>query len=209
MALKIAMFSDFICPFCYVGFRTMRKLQRELDLELEWRGFEIHPERPPGGVPTERVYGPPDSEMRRGLWARISSLAQAAGLTMKPPTLLANSHAALLAAEYAREVGADAGEAFEERVYHAYFVEGANIADLELLKRLAAEAGLDPDAAAEATRSPEYELKLKNNALVAHSRGVSGVPTFFIGDFPLIGAQSEDVMRMLIVRAAERLGGGR
>jgi predicted DsbA family dithiol-disulfide isomerase len=209
MALKIAMFSDFICPFCYIGFQTMRKLKPEFNLELEWRGFEIHPERPPGGVSTDRVYGPPDSEMRRVTWARISSLAQEAGLTMKSPDLLANSHAALLAAEYARDAGASEAEDFEERVYRAYFEQGANIADVELLKKLADEAGLDPQAAAEATCSPKYELRLKNNALVAHSRGVSGVPTFFIGDFPLIGAQSEQAMRMLVARAVERLSTSR
>jgi predicted DsbA family dithiol-disulfide isomerase len=208
MAFKIAMFSDFVCPFCYIGFRTMRNLKRELDFELEWRGFEIHPERPPTGLPTERVYGPPDSELRKAVWARVSSLADAARLAMKSPEILANSHAALLAAEYACDAGAGHAEAFEEQVYRAYFERGANIGDLEVLKRAAAEAGLDPQAVAEATQSPKYELRLRNNALVARSRGVSGVPTFFIGDFPLVGAQSEDVMRMLIARAAQRSNAG-
>ena len=73
-----------------------------------------------------------------------------------------------------------------------------------MLKKLAAEAGLDPSAAEAAISSPRYELKLKNNALVAHRRGVSGVPTFFIGEFPLVGAQSEDVVRKILTRIVER-----
>ena len=46
MALKIVMFSDYICPFCYVGFETIRKLKPEFDFQLEWRGFQIHPDWP-------------------------------------------------------------------------------------------------------------------------------------------------------------------
>jgi predicted DsbA family dithiol-disulfide isomerase len=97
-------------------------------------------------------------------------------------------------------------EEFEERVYRAYFGEGANIGDLEVLKKLGADAGLDPNEVEQATRSPKYELRLKNNTLAAHSRGVSGVPTFFVGEFPLVGAQSEEVMRQILSRAAERFG---
>ena len=70
--------------------------------------------------------------------------------------------------------------------------------------RLGAEVGLAPEGIAEATTTTRYEMILKNNALVANRRGVGGVPTFFIGDFPLVGAQSEDVMRQLISRAIER-----
>jgi predicted DsbA family dithiol-disulfide isomerase len=57
----------------------------------------------------------------------------------------------------------------------------------------------------EALESGRYGLKLKNHALAANQRGVGGVPTFFLGDFPLVGAQSEDVMRMVLSRARERM----
>lgn len=204
MAFKVTMFSDFICPFCYIGFETIRKLKPEFDLEVEWRGFEIHPEFPATGIPAEKIYGAVDSNARKAAWGRISAMAEAAGITMNPPSVLTNSHQALAVCEYARETGRS--EEFEERVYRAYFREGSNIGDLEMLKKLGAEAGLDPNEVEQAARSPKYELKLKNNTLAAHSRGVSGVPTFFIGEFPLVGAQSEDVMRQILARAIERLG---
>jgi len=54
-------------------------------------------------------------------------------------------------------------------------------------------------------RSPHFDMRLKNNALAAHQRGVSGVPTFFIGEYPLVGAQSSDVMRQILQRATERV----
>jgi predicted DsbA family dithiol-disulfide isomerase len=55
MALKIQMFSDFICPFCYIGFEVMKGLQPEFGFELEWRGYQIHPEWPAEGIPADRV----------------------------------------------------------------------------------------------------------------------------------------------------------
>ncbi len=121
---------------------------------------------------------------------------------MKAPTVLTNSRAALAATEFARESGRD--EALEERIYRAYFNDGVNIGDAATVAKLAAEVGLDEGEVADAIKSPKYEMKLKNNSLAAHQRGVSGVPTFFIGEYPLVGAQSLDAMRSILKRATER-----
>jgi predicted DsbA family dithiol-disulfide isomerase len=204
MALKVTMFSDFICPFCYIGFEVMRKLKPEFDLEIEWRGFQIHPEWPAEGIPIERLRSATDMDARQAVWKRISAMAEAEDLPIAPPSVFTNSRSALAACEYAREQGKD--EDFETRVYRAYFVDGANIGDPALIARLGGEAGLDPAAVAEAINSPRYDLKLKNNALAANQRQVSGVPTFFIGEFPLVGAQSTDVCRQILQRVTERLG---
>ncbi len=204
MALKITMFSDFVCPFCYVGFEVMRRLKSEFDLEIEWRGFQIHPEWPAEGIPVDKVRSAADMDARQAVWKRITAMAEEEGLPIAAPSVFTNSRGALAACEYAREQGKD--EEFESRIYRAYFVEGANIGDPELIVRLGAEVGLDPAAVREAITSPRYELKLKNNALAATQRQVSGVPTFFIGEFPLVGAQSTDVCRQILRRVSERLG---
>ncbi len=206
MPLKIVMFSDYICPFCYVGFETMRRLKPEFDFELEWRGFQIHPDWPAEGIPADKARAAGDAASRQALWKRIAAMAEAVGFSMKPPAVLTNSRAALAATEFARESGRD--EALEERIYRAYFNDGENIGDAGVVARLAGEAGLDAREAADAIKSPKYEMRLKNNSLAAHQRGVSGVPTFFIGDFPLVGAQSLDATRAILQRATERFGRG-
>ena len=203
MALKVTLFSDFICPFCYIGFETLRKMKREFELDVDWRGFEIHPDWPATGIPAEKVYGTRSPEERKSAWERISTMATDLGLTMRPPAMLTNSHSALAATEYA--IAAGKGEEFEERVYRAYFVDGSNIGDIEVLKTLGAEVGLDPVQIVEAIASPKVQLKLKNNTMIAHQHNVSGVPTFFIGNYPLVGAQSEDTMRKILTRATEML----
>jgi predicted DsbA family dithiol-disulfide isomerase len=202
MALKIVMFSDYICPFCYIGFETVRKLKPEFNFELEWRGFQIHPDWPAEGLAADHVRATGDPDSRRVLWERISAMAEAVGFSMRPPAVLTNSRAALAATEFARESGRD--ETLEERIYRAYFSEGMNIGDAAVVVKLATEAGLDSSAVADAIKSPKYELRLKNNALAANQRGVNGVPTFFIGEYPLVGAQSPDAMRSILKRATER-----
>ena len=205
MPLKIVMFSDFVCPFCYIGFDVIQKLKPEFDLQIEWRGFQIHPEWPADGASAAQARQLGDPDARKAAWDRINAMADSVGLAMKPPSVLTNSRRALAAAEFARDSGAD-HEAFEERVYRAYFTEDANIGDRDVVLRLATETGLDSAQVADAIDSPKYELRLKNNALTANQRGVSGVPTFFIGDYPLVGAQSPDVMRSILKRATERFG---
>jgi len=204
MALKITMFSDFICPFCYIGFEVFRKLKPEFDLELDWRGFQIHPEWPAEGMPASEWRNGMNAESRRAVWERIQAMAAAAGFEMKPAETLTNSRLALEAAEFAKEAGA--GEAFEQRVYRAYFYEGLNIGSQAVLVELGADLGLSRDDLNLALESNRYSMRLKNTSLVAHQKGVSGVPTFFIGDYPMVGAQSEETMRQVLQRVSERLG---
>jgi predicted DsbA family dithiol-disulfide isomerase len=203
MSLKLQMFSDFICPFCYIGFKTARKVAPDFGLEIEWRSFQIHPEWPAEGMPASEYRRGMDPQARRAIWARIEAMAETAGFTMKSPEVYANSRLALEANEFACECGKQ--DAFEERVYRAYFNEGLNIGLRGVVMDLAADVGIDRGDLDAALESNRYSLRLKNNALVARQRGVDGVPTFFLGDYPLVGAQSEDVMRQVLGRYAQKM----
>lgn len=204
MAMQLTVFSDFICPFCYIGFRTVQKVKPEFDLEVRWRGFQIHPDWPAEGMNPERFYGsgPVADQRRQMIWDRILAMAEEVGLSMKPPKLLTSSRYALEAGEYATEHGL--GEQFEERIFRAYFEEGRNIGEAQTVNELAAEVGIDPQALSQGLASRKYSLLLKNSEMMAHQRGVSGVPTFFIGEYPLVGAQGADVLRKVLQRAQEK-----
>jgi predicted DsbA family dithiol-disulfide isomerase len=201
MATKIAVFSDFVCPFCYVGLHTLRQLKSEFDFEVQWRGFQIHPEWPAEGTPAEDYYRKIREERRKAAWQMIQNLAAESGLEMRPPSVLANSQLALQAQEFAIEH--QRGDAFEERVYRAYFYDRANIGDPAVVRELARDVGLDPAQLDQALAEDRYAMRLKNTAMVASRNGISGVPTFIIGGYPLVGAQSADVMRQVLQRAIE------
>jgi predicted DsbA family dithiol-disulfide isomerase len=201
MSTRVVVFSDFVCPFCYIGLHTLRRLQPEFDLEVQWRGFQIHPEWPAEGVPAEQYYRTMGEQRRKAAWQMIESMAAETGIEMRPPSVLANSYLALAAQEFAIENGR--ADAFEERVYRAYFHDRANIGDRGVLLELGEEVGLDAAQLDQALAQDRYAMRLKNAAMAAHQRGISGVPTFIIGDYPLVGAQSADVMRQVLQRAIE------
>ncbi|MDO8434275.1 MAG: DsbA family oxidoreductase [Candidatus Binatus sp.] len=204
MAFRLRMFSDFICPFCYIGFETVRKLRPEFGFELELRGFQIHPEWPAEGLPLSKHPRMMDPQARRVIWTHIQELAEAAGVTMKAPEVLANSRLALEAAEFARENGK--GGAFDERVFRAYFSEGLNIGMQAVLGDLATDVGLDRSELDRALESRRYAEKLNRDTRLAHQLGVSGVPAFFLGEYSFTGAQSEEMMREIMRRYVTRTG---
>jgi predicted DsbA family dithiol-disulfide isomerase len=185
---------------------VLRKLKPEFDFTVRHRGFQIHPEWPAEGMPAEQWRPDMDPKTREALWERIGAMGAAAGVEMKAPRTLANSLLALQAAEFAAEAGA--AEAFEDRVFRAYFSESLNIGKRDVLVDLGAEVGLvglDRAALGDALDSGKYAMRVKNHAQAASHLGISGVPTLLIGDWPLVGAQSEDVMRRVLQRARERL----
>ncbi|HVB80153.1 MAG TPA: DsbA family protein [Candidatus Binataceae bacterium] len=184
-----------------MGFAVLRKLKPEFDFTVRHRGFQIHPEWPAEGMPAEQWKSGMSPQARQALWERLGVMGAAVGVEMKAPRTFANSMLALQASEFAAEAGV--AEAFEDRVFRAYFTEGLNIGKRDVLLDLGAEVGLDRAALGEALDSGKYAMRIKNHAQAASQQGISGVPTFLIGDFPLVGAQSEDVMRRVLQRARE------
>jgi len=186
---------------------VLRKLKPEFDFTVRHRGFQIHPEWPAEGMPAGQWRLDMDPRTRQALWERIGAMGVAAGVEMKAPQTLANSLLALQTGEFAAEAGL--AEAFDDRVFRAYFSQGLNIGTRDVLLDLGVEAGLDRAALGEALDSGKYAMRIKNHAQAASQLGISGVPTFLIGDWPLAGAQSEDVMRRVLQRARELLEGAK
>lgn len=119
------------------------------------------------------------------------------GIAFADRAFLSNSHAALLAAEFAREQGKL--PAFHEALFAAYFSHGLDIGDLDVLRQIASNAGLDADAMAGAVKSGKHLPALEKAKEDAARLGVTGVPTFFIGDKKLVGAQPLDVFRKTLL----------
>ena len=81
--LDVVVFSDYVCPFCYIGYHRIEKLKQQYDLDVEWKPFELHPETPKDGILIEKLPFP------RGVFeafiANVKRLADEDGLTIKLP----------------------------------------------------------------------------------------------------------------------------
>ncbi len=192
--LKVIVYSDYICPFCYIGFYRIERLKEEYNLDVEWEPFEIHPNTPKQGFKMEGLSFPPDYlEM---VMANVKRLADEEGLTLKFTKTLPNSQLALFISEFARTKGLY--DKFHKLVFESYWLEGKDIGDLSLLIELAESVGLNKEEIMTYIESDEPVNRLKKNMFELGRRGINGVPTFLIGNQFVIGAQPYEVFEEVI-----------
>ncbi|HET7319485.1 MAG TPA: DsbA family protein [Nitrospirota bacterium] len=177
-----------------MGEGIVEKLKKEFDIAVEWTGVEIHPETPPEGRPLTELYRAADIER---MMKHIREMGTAFGIGFADRPFLSNSRPALQAAEFARERG-PFGQ-FHSALFSAYFSQGLDIGDLEILAQIARDSNLDADAMLDAVRSGTYLPRLHHAQQEAARLGVTGVPTFFIGaGKSVVGAQPLDVFRKVL-----------
>lgn len=186
---KVTVFSDYICPFCFIGKSRIDKLQKEFDVEVEWKNMEIHPETPLNGIPISKI----DSSFFTQLWLSVESLAKESGIEISPPKVMSNSSLAMIAAEYARQK--NLFETFHDAVFRAYWQEGKNIGDLKVLMEIAKIIGLDPKGLPAYIKEGTWKDTIKKQSRNAQDHQVSGVPTFIIGEETVVGAQPYSVIK--------------
>jgi len=185
MKIRIRMFSDYICPFCYLGKAIIDKLKNRFDIELEHVGIEIHPETPICGVDL-RKYISETNEMYENLRSRGRDY----GLNFCDVKILPNSKKALILGEYLRRIGKN--EEFTDVIFKAYFEDCLDIGKGEVIIALAKKIGLTKHDVENAWEDPLLQKIYANNCIEARERDVTGVPTFVINDeYTIVGAQNE------------------
>ena len=197
--LKLTVFSDYICPFCYVGHHRLMRLRDEYDLKINWCFIEIHPETSAEGEPVASLDYP--SEQWNQLMQNLEAVAREEGIAMAEHRFTTNSRDALLLAEAAREQGAERFYNLHERLFSAFFVDGRNIGDRHILHELAVESGINSDVVEQAWQNNKYQQRLVASDHQARSHEIQAVPSFIFGERKLTGVVSEAVMRS----AAEEL----
>ncbi len=164
---------------------------------MVWQPYELHPEVPPQGMPAERLFG--GSGRAGGYFDRLRTLAAESGLEVNAPGLIANSRQALEAAEFARDHGAF--DCYHRALFAAYFRDGRNIGDVEVLAGLAAGCGLDAGALRSALAEGRYAGGVREQMEQAREKGVTGTPAFALADrFLITGAQDITVFRDVLRR---------
>jgi predicted DsbA family dithiol-disulfide isomerase len=192
--MKIEIWSDVVCPWCYIGKRRLEHALTEFehadDVEVTWRSFQLNPEFPPGeATPTAeylaRRFGPQSAQMA----ARVADIAKGEGLDFDNASALAvNTFDAHRLLHLAADLGV--ADAATERLLRAHFTEGANLADADTLVNLMKEAGADPDRAREVLDGDEYAAQVHADIAEARMLGSTGVPFFVIDrKYGISGAQ--------------------
>ncbi len=205
--VTIDVVSDVVCPWCFVGKRKLDaalKLVPELDVEVNWRPFQLDPTIPQGGISRHdymaKKFGP---EKIASIHARLEGIGAEAGIPFafekierSPNTL--DAHRVI---RWAQAHGAQT--ALVDRLFTLYFVEGADIGDRDVLSNLAGEHGLDAKAIRAALETNQDAVAVQQEIASAVRMGVSGVPFFILdGRFGVSGAQPPELLADAIRKAA-------
>lgn len=197
--VKVTVYSDYICPFCYIGFDRIEKLKDQFDLDVEWQPFEIHPETPREGIKLDKLLFPREYlEMVR---INVQRLADDAGIRLKFSDKLSNSRLALYISEFARKKGKF--DEFHKLVFDTYWRGGKDIGNLSLLLDLAESIDLNKNEILSYIENDQPGKKLREISLKLSKYGINGVPTFFIGDKIVVGAQPYEVFVKVIRNVLE------
>ncbi|UCG84689.1 MAG: DsbA family protein [Dehalococcoidia bacterium] len=169
---------------------SLVRLEKEFDVEVDWRGFELHPETPEGGVSLTRLY--PTVRMK-DIREYMENFASSFGIyDMQTHERLPNTRRALAMAEFARDKGKLS--TFRELAMQAYWKDGKDLENDQDLAELATRAGLDPTAAIEATNSPKYLQRVDALREESYAMGITGIPTIVIGNERVVGCQPYEVL---------------
>lgn len=201
--VQVAVYSDYICPFCYIGYLRLERLRDEYDLDIDWRFLEIHPDNPPEGKPVSEL-GYPQRQWQM-MMDNLGRMAEEEGVTLAERTFTTNSRRALKLAEAVWQNQPDVFEALNRQLYEAYFLRRENIGDLEVLRALADACGVEPKLVDKAWDEPGFEAMLARNQESAARLGVGGTPTYIFGDRVFSGAVPVALLRQA---AAESVGEG-
>jgi Predicted dithiol-disulfide isomerase involved in polyketide biosynthesis len=187
---KLVVYSDFICPFCYIGkVNTERLLEKNPDLEIEWRLFELHPEGQPD----------PKSPYMQEAQTSLNRLAKIYHINMKTEvltTVTSESRKAMIGLEFAKKNGKS--NEYHNAVFKAYWVKGLDIGNTDVLVTIASSIGLDPMGFRRSIEQETYLPQVHKEIEEARIHGVMGVPTYIYGDHMSMGAQPPEILNRLI-----------
>lgn len=207
--MKIEIWSDVVCPFCYIGKRKMEKALQKFPFKnkvtIEWKSFQLNPDQKtnPDLSTLEHLAQSKGWSMdqTRQITANVVEMAKAEGLTFDfEKAVVANTKNAHRLIHLAKEL--DLQDAMKERLLRAYFSEGKNVDDPKTLAALGEEIGIPSDQIDNVLNSNQYETEVDQDIYESRLIGVRGVP-FFVLDrkFGISGAQPDEVFDQTLEKA--------
>lgn len=195
--MKIEIWSDVMCPFCYIGKnnfeQALEKLPFKDEVEVEWKSFQLDPTLNPEETKNTMEYfrekkGFPEAQAQQMI-AQVSQMGKGAGINFNfEKALITNTFSAHKLLHLAKKY--HKANEMEEALFIAHFIDGKNVGDVETLVSLAESLGIDKEEAQKALTSEEFDYEINQDILEAKNNGVSGVPFFVLnGKYAVSGAQ--------------------
>ncbi len=197
-SVRVDVWSDFVCPWCFLASTSLEKLESEEKIEIVWHAYEL---RPKGSPPM------PEEYRQRILAARpqLDALARDRyGIQLTHGALGVGSRAAHIGMKYAEERGV--GKAYHDAMFRAYWQDGRSIDQQDVLLDVAESVGLEREAFLKALETPAYLHKVLADITEAQAMGLQGVPAMvFASKYLVSGAQPYEVLNKVVSDINARL----
>ena len=198
--MQLDIFSDTICPWCYIGKRRLERalaMRPQPGLAIRWRAFQLNPGMPTDGMNRQQYMAAKFGSIERAqrLYETVARVGASEGIDFRFDRILrtpntVKSHRLLYLAAQARRQSE-----LLDLLFAAYFTAGGDLSSSALLLQVAAEAGLDPVEAEAAIEDQSPIGAALNEDFQARRQGINGVPYFvFNGRFGLSGAQEPEAL---------------
>jgi predicted DsbA family dithiol-disulfide isomerase len=197
----VVMFSDYACPWCYLGRARLARALAGDPRPAMIVPFPLSPDTPAEGRDLTSYLRAKGMDVHAAI-ARLKPLMDAEGLEY--PTHIEgrrqyNTRRAQELALWAAEHGtAQQLDALHDRLFRAYQVENLDVGQLDVLERLASEVGLDAAAARASLERGEHGVEREQAWRLATQMGITGVPTYVVGQRGVVGAQPVEVLQQLL-----------
>src|SRR3954454_7498620 len=191
----IEVFSDYVCPWCYLGSARVARLQKEHGVKVKFVHFPLHPETPQEGKSLEALFAGRGYDIPK-MQAQMRARMAAEGLPYGERKMTFNSRLAQELASWA--VSQPGGEAIHDALFRAYFVDGKNIGDPGELISIVGKLGLPVDQAREVIEKRTHKAAVDADWEKSREYGVTGVPTYVFGDRGVVGAQPYETLEELV-----------
>lgn len=202
---RITVYSDYVCPFCYLGRRSLETYEdrRDRELEIDWHPYDLRRgKRGPEGHIDHSIDDGKDEAYFEQVRQNVDRLKEEYDaeemLDLDDLPAEVDSFNAQLAAFYVKRAHPEHWLAFDEAIFEALWIEGRDIGDIEVLIDLATAVGLDGDEIEDALTDEELEIELKELFSDAHQAGVTGVPTFTYDGYVARGAVPPEQLERLV-----------
>jgi predicted DsbA family dithiol-disulfide isomerase len=187
----IEVFSDFVCPFCYLVEQPLADAVEGGDVQIAWRPFELRTEP----TPTLR----PESDYLQSTWQQVVyPMAERMGVPIVLPRVSPQPYSRLAFEGFAYAAERGLGRCYTERVFRAFFVKQRDIGQVEILADIAAELGLDADDFRAALNSGRYAGTHQQALRRARELEITTVPTFLVDGRRLKGVPSAEALHRLL-----------
>ena len=186
---KLEVFTDYVCPWCYLGDSRIKKVKNEFKVDIQLIHFPLHPETPTEGRTLIELFGSNQEDIDQKN-ERMKELMILENLPYKNRTHTYNSRLAQEIGAWAQSI--DNETSIHDNFFEAYFVQGLNVGLESVILDVVSKSGLNIEEARKVIKNRLFMKNIDDDWNKSRNYGVTGVPTYVYQKQSLVGAQPHE-----------------